>query len=177
MRPETNDPKRPVSGTDEPPFDLMLQLKKHCGLSTFVETRTKGSVASEWAWGHFRRVLMVEPNEPLARWVDKLQSPALIWLNGHSRADREAEARRGSTDQSLLSQCESLEHANPDHVIVVDDGQRFLEPDPGEDRPTLGQVLRALGCPTRRRALVLHNAIVALPLLSMVEEVLELGVF
>jgi hypothetical protein len=104
---------------------------------------------------------MIEPSEPLSEWLPRLQSPALIWLNGHSSGEPDA--------HDLLAQCESLDQTSLQHVIVVDDGQRLLAPsDARQRRPTLGQVLRALGCPERRRALVQGNVIVALPLLATV---------
>jgi hypothetical protein len=173
MEPDAKETGAPTRAPGMPPYELMLRLQRRYGLTTFVETRTAGSVASEWAWGHFRRVLMVEPTEPLSEWLPRVQSPALIWLNGHSGSGRESSIGR------LLEQCKSLDRANLEHVVVVDDGQHLLEPGPPAQpgRPTLGEVLRALGCPTRRRALVLENAIVALPLLSVLDQLLDLNLF
>jgi hypothetical protein len=139
------------------PFEIILDLAKLSGATTFIETGTYHGASTRWAAGHFESVFTMERAEGLyqqhhqalralgnvepllgdsknllPKVVPRLANkPAVFWLDGHWSGGETA----GEDDECpLLSELETLSQRQGD-VILIDDARLFLSAPPAPHRP------------------------------------------
>lgn len=139
------------------PTVFALNLKKQFGLNTFVETGTfKGNTAA-WGATNFSKVFSIEAypllferasqrfaaeshveiilgnsKDELPKVVEKLDSPALFWLDAHWSG--QGTAGEGA-ECPLLEELETIARSPFDNIILVDDARLFLAPPPPPHNP------------------------------------------
>lgn len=152
-----------------PPPALVLFLRHHFDINTFVETGTFHGNTAAWASQHFRRVITIERSESLHRRLTEtpdrrenvtyllgdsrsrlaeilpsLDGRALLWLDSHWCGGETA----GATEECpLLEEIDVLRRSREDPFVLVDDARLFLKPPPpphaAEQWPDIQGVLKA----------------------------------
>jgi hypothetical protein len=134
-----------------PLADLARELARAANLRDFVETGTYVGSALGWASRGFERVWTVELNaeflreakannpsatnvtflhgdsaSELPKIVNRLNGPALFWLDAHAGAGYFAD----HDICPLVQELETVLASPHDHCIIVDDARAFLAPPP-----------------------------------------------
>jgi hypothetical protein len=172
------------------PKELALALKTELALTNFVETGTYLGDTAVWASKEFQTVYTIEASLPLyekavaklghhqnirflhgdsrkclRNVVQKLNGPALYWLDAHWSAGNTF----GENDECPLLQEIAEIHAKPhEAVIFVDDARLFLAPPPkphnADQWPDLSSVIAALlSADLSRYVVVYEDAIISVP--------------
>ncbi|HSE39351.1 MAG TPA: class I SAM-dependent methyltransferase [Acidobacteriota bacterium] len=153
-----------------PPEELVLLIRDHSGVSTFVETGTFYGNTAFWASTKFKKVITIERSEivfkkatetyghvqniefrqgdsvaELAQLVPTLKEPAIFWLDSHWSGGE----TYGKEDECpLLQELKSFQPASCKHVLMIDDARLFSSPPPlphrKEQWPTLMQLMERL---------------------------------
>jgi hypothetical protein len=158
------------------PFEIIADLAKLAGITTFVETGTFQGKTTRWASQHFQSVFTIERAEGLYRQhsaalralgnVEPLfgdsaklmpevvarmgDRPALFWLDGHWSGGETA----GEKDECpLIAELETL-RPRPNDIILIDDACFFLSAPPAphdpDQWPTLPDIVRLLTKPSHQ---------------------------
>ena len=151
---------RPVLPPDEFKRETVKRYARKFGLDVLVETGTFQGDMIEASKSHFREIYSVELSQELHRaacrrfaghghvhllqgdsavvlreLLPELNSPPLIWLDGHYSGDGTA---RGESDTPVVKELEAiLEQKQIDPVVLIDDARLF---DGTNDYPTLESV-------------------------------------
>ncbi len=174
------------------PKELILNLKEHFQLDTFVETGTFEGKTTAWAAQHFRKVYTIEGAEVLYRAVvekfgqpkaniqfiygdtrqqlrgliPQLQTPVLFWLDAHYSGG----PTFGEEDQCpLLEELEIINQSSVNHFVLIDDARLFCSPPPtghvAEQWPDITQVIDSLKARFKDNHIVIMNdVIISVPL-------------
>ena len=140
------------------PVDLVLKLKQHGNIKTFIETGTYRGATAVWAAGYFDKVITIElspellreaviqhsewcptitfipgnSKDELARIVPTLDERAIFWLDAHysgaSTVGVEAEC-------PLLGELEAIVSSKLLHYILIDDAHMFTTTPPTPHNP------------------------------------------
>jgi len=155
------------------PFEIILDLAKLSGATTFIETGTYRGTTTRGAAGHFESVFTMERAEGLYQQhhqdlralgnvepffgdsknllrevVSRLgNQPAVFWLDGHWSGGETA----GKNDECpVLSELDTLGHRQGD-VILIDDASLFLSAPPlphqPDQWPTFPEIVNVLPKP------------------------------
>lgn len=153
-----------------PPEELVLLIKKHKDISTFIESGTYFGGTAFWASQHFEKVITIENSEKLyqqakekfgtvkniefvfgdsrhelRRIVANLTSSAIFWLDSHWSGGETF----GMNDECpLIAELEIMASSNLNHVLLIDDARLFASPPPKphllEQWPTLAELFSVL---------------------------------
>jgi hypothetical protein len=179
-----------VARLGEPPKALMLALRDAFGVDSFLETGTYRGGTAAWAAHQFEHVVTIEASEELYRAavsahghldnlrlvlgdtrlvlageIERLDGPAIVWLDSHwSGGATYGEGR----ECPLLSEIEMLRSAEHEHYLFIDDARLFVAPPPRphdmDQWPGLVQVTEALTQGERPlEPLILGDTFVAVP--------------
>jgi len=153
-----------------PPEELVLLLKRHLNVSTFVETGTFKGETAAWASHHFKKVITIENSKiyfdeaktthkdlhnveflfgdsrsVIKDILGQILEPAIFWLDAHwCGLDSE-----GSNDQCpIIEEIKLIGSTGIKHCIFIDDARFFLSPPPLPNRielwPTIDQLCTAI---------------------------------
>jgi hypothetical protein len=170
------------------PVDLVIFLKKHFNINTFVETGTFRGDSAAWAAQHFEQVYTIEAHAPLWEAAQNRYSSlsnitfihgssperlrillpkldnALFWLDAHWCGKTAGE----DDECPLLAELEAIRErkiANP--VILIDDARLFLSPPPPPHKwrqwPHISALISALNQFGNPYVIIKDDAIVAVP--------------
>lgn len=190
------------------PRALIKQLRETFDVSTFVETGTHLGETSAWASNVFRQVITVEGSEDyhreakqrhadrtniefllgdsrtrLAEILQRLNEPALFWLDAHwmgagSLATADVFGR--GSECPLLDEIALINASKLDHIVLIDDARLFLAPPPlphrADEWPNIKEVLAALDMKdTGWRTIVYDDVMTCAPLAyqAQVQEIFQ----
>ncbi len=159
------------------PVETALWVAKQFGVGNFFETGTYRGDTTEWAAGHFKRVVTTErmetlhhaaaerlkaydhvtcfhgdTREALREWLPQLEGPVLFWLDAHWCGPNKGS--HGEEEQCpLLNELELIAKLKPDSFIFIDDARLFMMPPAAPcriaDWPNLARITERLSqaCP------------------------------
>lgn len=166
---------------------LGLVLRDTFGLNTFVETGTYKCKTTLWAADHFKQVITVEAYEPyyknartnerpsitylfgdsrdkLAGVLEKIEQPALLWLDAHWCGSYEKSA--GTPGECpIREELEAVRITGVRHFILIDDARLFVQPPPHPHDPaqwpSLAEIKSLL--PDNYETIIWNDAIICIP--------------
>lgn len=181
-----------------PPEDLVIKLRDHFKVDSFIETGTYLGDTATWASDQFRKVVTIE-NSPeiykstseklshinnieflfghttvkLDEIVTKLKVPVIFWLDAHWSGG----LTYGKTDECpILEELEIINHSDFPHSILIDDARLFTAPPPPphntKNWPDLTAVLAAINSKPARYIIIIDDIILSVPVSArhLVEE-------
>jgi hypothetical protein len=173
------------------PEELVLLLKHHYRIQSFIETGTSYGNTASWAGRHFEDVVTIEAQasihalakerhrlltnvqfllgdsrQVLRQVVPALRGRAIFWLDGHWSLG----PTFGEGDECpLLGEIDAINESETHHFLLIDDARLFLSPPHRPHRvdqwPDLEQVLKKLaeGRSGPRHVTVFEDVVVAVP--------------
>ena len=171
------------------PRKLVLWARDTLGFKTFIETGTNKAETTLWAADHFSRVITIEgmrelyeaaasahanrsnitflhgdSGVSLVEILEKLDEPALIWLDAHWCGQGTFES---TSECPLIAEIDAINRSKHEHMILVDDARLFVAPPPpphkAADWPDLLEVAGSLRDGHARYAVIYEDVIVAVP--------------
>ena len=148
------------------PKKLVLMIRDHFSIKTFIETGTYKGKTSMWASGMFDKVFTIEnskelfdsTSEKLEKYenirflfgnsamqlknvIDEIKQPAIFWLDAHWCGSN----TYGSNDPCpLLAEIITIKQSILNHIILIDDARFFLIPPPEPQNPDLWPGLKEI---------------------------------
>lgn len=174
------------------PRDLCTRLRDKFNVSTFVETGTYKGETSRWAAGEFERVYTTEAYPPywekakarhadcqniefilgdsrtqLKPILDKLDRPALFWLDAHWMGSLEIGNATPGGECPLREELDALNQSDHNHIILIDDARLFVgrpgAPFDEKQWPTYDEICGLLTARHPRKVFVFEDVIIAVP--------------
>jgi hypothetical protein len=171
------------------PKKLVLILRDHFSIKTFIETGTYKGKTSMWASGMFDKVFTIEnskelfdsTSEKLKKYenirflfgnsavqlknvIDEIKQPAIFWLDAHWCGSN----TYGSNDPCpLLAEIITIKQSVPNHIILIDDARFFLIPPPEPQNTDLWagvkEIMKLLNTEDKYITFISEEVIVSIP--------------